>query len=314
MIEQLRFPTVSFSISLLIVTAGCQSTDESASQPPVEAAPIAVAPTEANQTEEVLIEATRDEIAPIEAPLEEGFVRIFNGENFDGWYLKLRNDDEELAKRIFAIEDGMIHVFNDSFPDEYELNTGGNETHGLIYTEKVYSKYILRFDYKWGSRIANNFDDWQYDAGLYYHVIDDKIWPVGIEYQIRYDHTTGRNHTGDFIRPKGTRFVWHATEDGSHYLHPDDGGKRYKKKSWQLYAKPTENFNALNGEWNECEVIVMGDEYAIHKLNGEVVNMAVKLKPDAGIFGFQSETAEIFYRNIRIKELEESIPAEEFLD
>ncbi|MEM7791723.1 MAG: DUF1080 domain-containing protein [Verrucomicrobiota bacterium] len=311
MIEPLRLLTltVPFSITLLIVAAGCQSTDESASQPPAEAEAIGAASVEAGKGEKTLIEAKRVEAAP----LEEGFVRIFNGENFDGWYLKLRNDDQELAKRVFAIKDDMIHVFDDSFPDEYELNTGGNETHGLIYTEKVYSKYILRFDYKWGSRIANNFDEWQYDAGLYYHVIDDKIWPVGIEYQIRYDHTTGRNHTGDFIRPKGTRFVWHATEDGSHYLHPDDGGTRYKKRSWQLYAKPTENFNALNGEWNECEVIVMGNEYAIHKLNGEVVNMATRLKPNSGIFGFQSETAEIFYRNIRIKELEESIPAEEFL-
>jgi len=57
----------------------------------------------------------------------------------------------------------------------------------------------------------------------------------------------------------------------------------------------------------------MGDEYAIHKLNGEVVNMVFSPKPSKGIIGFQSETAEIFYRNIQIKEFKESIPAETYL-
>lgn len=259
-------------------------------------------------------QAVYDEPSVVKAEVPDGFERIFNGENFDGWYLKIRSDDDELAKKVFSIKDGMVHVFNDAFPDEYELNTGENKTHGLFYTEKSYDKYILRFEYKWGDRLANNFDQWQYDAGLYYHVTNDRIWPVGIEYQIRYDHINDRNYTGDFIRPGGTAFDWYSTLDGKSYLHPKDGGVVSNNKGWLLFAAQTDNFNGLNGEWNQCEVIVMGSHYAIHKLNGEVVNMAVNLKPSAGIFGFQSETAEIFYRNIMIKELDEMIPAEAFLD
>jgi len=34
-----------------------------------------------------------------------------------------------LARKVFAIERGMVHVFNDQFPDEYELDTGENGTH-----------------------------------------------------------------------------------------------------------------------------------------------------------------------------------------
>lgn len=41
-----------------------------------------------------------------------------------------------------------------------------------VYANQKYSKYILRFEYKWGTKIANNFDAYQYDAGCYYHVID----------------------------------------------------------------------------------------------------------------------------------------------
>jgi len=246
----------------------------------------------------------------------EGYEMIFNGENLDGWYIKLKNDDEELGKKVFAVEDGMVHVFNDAFPDEYNLGVPANDTHGQLYTKKSYSRYILRFEYKWGKRIANNFAKWQYDAGVYYHIIDDKIWPTGIEYQIRYDHTKERNHTGDLIRPEGTAYDWYASkngEDGETYLHPDKGGKPGGDGEWLHHAAPTDNHNALNDKWNQCEIIVMGGEYAIHKLNGDVVNMAFNLKPEAGIIGFQSETAEIFYRNIMITEFEEHMPAKMFL-
>lgn len=249
----------------------------------------------------------------VKATSNKGFKTIFNGKNWDGWYLKIKSGDEAMAKKVFAIEDGMVHVFGDSFPDEYKLNTGENDTHGLFYTEKTYSKYILRFEYKWGDKKVNNFGQWQYDAGVYYHVIDDNIWPVGIEYQIRYNHKTSRNHSGDLIRPAGANYDWFCTEDGETYLHPDKGGIPEVKTHWYHHASPTKKFNAVNDKWNKCEIIVMGDEYAIHKLNGKVVNMAFNLEPGAGIFGFQAETAEMFYRNIKIKEFDEIIPAEVFL-
>jgi len=57
----------------------------------------------------------------------------------------------------------------------------------------------------------------------------------------------------------------------------------------------------------------MGDEYSIHILNGEIVNMVFSPSPSKGIIGFQSETAEILFRNITIKEFETAKPAEHFL-
>ena len=244
---------------------------------------------------------------------DAGFVYIFNGKDFDGWYIKIRNESNTLAGKVYGITDGMVHVFNESFPDEYELNTDENHTHGMLYTKKSYSKYILRFEYKWGERIANNFEAWHYDAGVYYHVYDDKIWPGGIEYQVRYNHIEKSNHTGDLIRG-GVELNWFSNADESHYLNPHEGAVDSDKEHWMLLAAPTQNYNALNDEWNQCEVIVMGDAYLIHKLNGEVVNMATNLSLSEGIIGFQAETAEIFYRNIRIKEFDEVIPAEQFLN
>ena len=242
---------------------------------------------------------------------DEGFVNLYNGENFDGWYLKIRNGDDELAKKVFCIaEDGVLHVYRD-LPDSSELNTGVNDTHGMIWTDKSYSKYIFRFEYKWGTKILNNFSSYQYDAGCYYHVFDDNIWPKGIEYQVRYNHLEDQNHTGDFWAASAD-IQWYAGDDGT-FLLPSDGGKPQPIKSGEHLCKTGVPFNALNGEWNKCEIIVMGDAYSIQKLNGEIVNMATDLSVGEGIIGLQSETAELFYRNIMIKEFDEEIPMEVFL-
>jgi hypothetical protein len=107
--------------------------------------------------------------------------------------------------------------------------------------------------------------------------------------------------------------VW-KWADGKTFLHPNKGGEATEVKGWMHQASATANYNALNDKWNQCEIIVMGDQYTIHKLNGDVVNIAVNLTPGEGIIGFQSETAEIFYRNIIIKEFDEIVPMKTFLE
>ena len=249
-------------------------------------------------------------LAQDESAASDGFEKIFNGENWDGWYLKIREGDEELANKVFAIEDGVVHVFKDQ-PDKEELDTGKNATHGLFYTHKKYSKFILKFEYKWGKKITNNFQQWQYDAGCFYHVVDDKIWPKGVEYQVRYNHLKDKNHTGDLII-SGVKAKWYSNDDKKFCL-PKDGGTPKTYKDWFYLGAPDVEHNALNDKWNQCEVIVMADQYIIHKLNGEIVNMATDLSVSEGVIGFQAETAEIFYRNIEIKEFDEVVPMETFL-
>ena len=248
--------------------------------------------------------------SPTFAKKKNGFVSLFNGKDWTGWNLKIRSGDEELAKKVFAIENGMVHVFK-NFPENYELNTKKNSTHGLFYTQKRYSKFIFRFEYKWGKNICNNFDQFQYDAGMYYHVYNDAIWPKGIEYQVRYDNTTNTNHTGDYWAA-GTTFQWYADANGK-FLLPKDGGIAQPIKNGEHLALAKAKYNALNNKWNKCEIIVMGDKYSIHKLNGVIVNMATNLSVSKGIIGLQAETAEIYYRKIEIKELNKFIPMEKFI-
>ena len=241
---------------------------------------------------------------------DNGYKPLFNGRDFTGWNLAIRSGDAQEARKVFAIEHGMVHVFK-NHPDSFNLDKGKNLTHGLMYTKKEYERFSFRFEYKWGTKVMNNFSQFQYDAGMYYHVYNDKIWPYGLEYQIRYNHLENRNHTGDYWAAK-TGMQWYSA-DGETFSLPADGGQPQPIKNGEHRAKRDAPFHALDGQWNQCEVIVMGDQYSIHKLNGEVVNMATDLSVRKGIIGLQSETAEIYYRNIEIKEFKKFIPAKAFL-
>ncbi len=241
---------------------------------------------------------------------DEGFVSLFNGKDLNNWTLKLRNGDTAEARRVYTVENGMVHVYRD-YPDSAGMVVNKNATHGLFYTKKSYSRFIFRFEYKWGKKIFNNFHQFQYDAGCYYHVFNDKIWPDGIEYQVRYNHLTGKNHTGDFWA-SNTLFQWYADTVKNQFRPQVKGGIAIAKRAGEHRGADVP-FHALDDQWNTCEVIVMGNQYAIHKLNGRLINYATDLSVGEGLIGLQSETAEIFYRNIQIKELKEAIPAETFL-
>jgi hypothetical protein len=243
--------------------------------------------------------------------VEENYTVLYNSSDLSNWNLMCRGSDPELPFKVFTPDDnGKLHVFKD-IPDSAGLNIGLNETHGMMFTKKTYSMYSFKFEYKWGKKIYNNFDKYQYDAGVYYHTFKEAVWPRGIEYQIRYNHILDRNHTGD-IWNSGSSFDWIAGPDTT-YLPVEKGGIKQERRQGEHRCLANASFNALNNKWNQCEIIVMGSEYAIHKLNGQVVNVITDQAHSEGIIGMQSETAEILYRDIKIKEFTKSIPIDKFL-
>ena len=248
---------------------------------------------------------------------DDGYVNLYNGKNMDNWNIMCRDKTEGLAARVFtAGENSEMHVFKD-FPDKYGFKENKSGTHCMFFTNESYSRYSFKFEYKWGTKRYNNFDQFQYDAGLYFHVFDVAIWPKGIEYQVRYNHIKNQNHTGD-IWNSGADFDWTADNTNEEpksrtYLSQKDGGIAQEHRQGEHKAYKDASFHALDGQWNQCEVIVMGNKYAIYKLNGVVVNVLTNLSHSEGPIGLQAETAEIFYRNIKIKEFKENLPIENFL-
>ena len=245
--------------------------------------------------------------------VESGFKPLFNGKNFDDWELLLRDGTPEEAKKVYTIiEDGVLHFFRDLPAGSGNGPERRNAFHGVMATKKSYSKYHLKFEYKWGEKLVNNYDQYQYDAGVFYHIMKLEVFPKGLQYQVRFNHLENKNHSGDFIASR-VKMQWYS-KDGKTFELRSKGGKPQPSKTGQHYGVKDASFNGLNDQWNVCEIIVMDNEYAIHKLNGKLVNMATNLEPSEGPIALEAETGEIFWRNIQIKEFEKVIPADVFLE
>ena len=242
---------------------------------------------------------------------EDGYSPLLNGKDFDEFKIMQRNATQKEAQLIYRYSpQGELHLFRD-LPTGTGVKTNKNGTHGILYTKKSYSRYSLKFEYKWGTKIFNNHQDYQYDSGLIYHIQKLKIWPSALQYQIRYNHIENRNHTGDIVA-SDIPIKW-TSKDGNTFEFLTKGGKPQSVKGTQHYAHKDAKFHGLNGKWNTCEIIVMGNQWAIHKLNGKIINVATKLGASQGAIAFEAETAEIIWRNIRIKEFDKDLPLEPFL-
>ena len=73
-------------------------------------------------------------------------------------------------------------------------------------------------------------------------------------------------------------------------------------------AAPSKNMAKPAGEWNRYVITCKGNQLTV-KLNGEQIidleldKSAVKDRPQEGHIGFQDEAKRVWYRNVRIKEL-----------
>ena len=242
---------------------------------------------------------------------DEGFVPLFNGRDFQNWVLLLRDGTASEAQKVFTIDDGgILHFFRD-LPKDAGSKTRINAFHGVMVTKKSYNRYHLKFEFKWGDKLVNNYREFQYDAGVFYQIDVVKVFPIGLQYQIRYNHLEDSNHVGDFWAA-GVQMQWYS-EDGKTFKLPSDGGVKQPFKMGEHQALADARSHGLNGEWNSCEIVVMDNKYAIHKLNGQIVNLATDLGSSEGPIALEAETGEILWRNIEIKEYEEPVPMERFL-
>ena len=246
-------------------------------------------------------------ILPILAQDEEGFVPLFDGKTLDGWKAARADGDNPGAFSVNE-EEQAIQTYLGK-----EANS--KQATDCLNTEKEYSHFILKLEYKWvGKRFAPRAK-WDRDSGLLFHVHGDlkKVWPLCLEMQIGESpgdkphgrRSAGRFHTGDlFVLGKGLRTDT-ATSDEKSYdpeVEPVTGTSIETKLGAE---KPM-------GEWNEMELHVHGSEKAVFIFNGETVletsNFTQVIDGETvplekGRIGLQAEWAEVMFRNIRIKEL-----------
>ncbi|YCM46384.1 DUF1080 domain-containing protein [Verrucomicrobiaceae bacterium 227] len=233
---------------------------------------------------------------------EDGFQPLFDGKSLEGWKSAHSKGEGDWGPfRVNEVEKA-IHVYKGE-------EAGSKQSSDCLNTEKEYSHFTLRLEYKW---LENRFEpraDHDRDAGLLFHVHGNltKVWPLSMEMQI--GETPGgrfgakRYHTGDLfvlggnLRCKTTKTKGRYDPDG-------------KLEAGRHCATPL-GVEKPKGEWNEMEIVVEGARKAVFKLNGVVVHeiQDLEMKIDdkwvplsKGRIGIQAEWAELLYRNIRIKE------------
>lgn len=235
---------------------------------------------------------------------EDGFTPIFDGKTLEGWKSARSKGEGDWGPFRINEKESAIHVYKGE-------EAGSKQNSDCLVSDKEYSRYVLKLEYKWVEKRFEPRADWDRDAGLLFHVHGDltKVWPLSMEMQI--GETPGdkfvkkRFHTGDlFVLGKDLRCK--TTKTDNVY---DPEGELVESRSC-----PTKlGVEKPHGEWNEMEIIVDGAEKATFKLNGEVVFViqdmtqkvdGKKVPLDKGHIGLQAEWAELMYRNIRIKEME----------
>ncbi|HLA73468.1 MAG TPA: DUF1080 domain-containing protein [Steroidobacteraceae bacterium] len=233
-----------------------------------------------------------------------GWKPIFNGKNLSGWsvhYASKTAADAPPATSIFEVKNGEIHAY----PTQ---KAGTEQPNAYLLTNADYKDYVISLEYKWGEKKYPPRLEQVRDAGLLYNVYREipANWPASFEAQIQEGDTGDSwavsSQLSSFVDPKA-----------GFYALPENGGvPTTVGKNGDFQRTRHSRVNEYPG-WNTLEVIVRGDR-ATHIVNG-LVNMRVSdfkgwdpatnswVKIDHGKIALQAESAELAYRNIKIRSL-----------
>jgi hypothetical protein len=225
-------------------------------------------------------------------PSEEGWISLFNGENLDGWVVKVTGHEAgENPGDIFRVEDGLLTVSYDAY-DTFDADFGH------IFTEKSYTNYRFRCEYRFIGEQVANAPKWAYrNSGIMFHSQPadsmelDQKFPDSLEYQFlgAFDH--------DEFRPSGSLFLVGNAAD-------------YEGEEVRKNVKTT--FQALPlGEWVQAELVV-NDALVRFYLNGELVLELTNPRErdgtplTSGHIALQAESHPVQFRNIEILPMEKT--------
>ncbi len=231
---------------------------------------------------------------------DPGWTPLLNGKNFDGWYTFLpstgKNSD---PKKVFKMENGMVHILDIPESDE-------KQEFGYLSTEKEFSNCRLRVEYKWGTKRFVPNDINKRDSGfLYFFNGPDKIWPRALEFQIQ------ETDTGDLWILDGMKITTKIETEGLP-MYVLSGPLRTQNRGRIIKFG---DFEDRNG-WNQLELILDGDKIT-QIVNGRAVMRAWDIKQPSpqdpnqdipvtsGRLMLQAEGAEVWFRNLQMKRLEE---------
>ncbi len=216
---------------------------------------------------------------------------LFNGENLDGWDIKIRGFElNDNHKNTFRVEDGLLKV---SY-DEYETF---DDKFGHIFYQEPFSHYKLRVEYRFVGEQVEGGAGWAYrNNGIMFHSQSaesmelNQDFPVSIEAQLLGGDGEGDRSNFNVCTP-GT----HVEIDGllrtDHCIN--SGG-------------PTFHGN----QWVTVELHVFGDSIVHHIIENDTVftygNLIISETGEPlskGYIALQAESHPTQFRKIEIMDL-----------
>lgn len=217
-------------------------------------------------------------------PPHKKAVALFDGKDLKSFdvFLKTRglNSDPE---HVFQVEDGVVHV-------------SGKEM-GYIITKDEYKNFYLRAEFKWGEGTYGDRAGKARDSGILYHIEgEQKVWPRSVEFQIL------EGGTGDIWLTDGAALT---SKDGKRVTGPP--GKAMKidrfgkgpSENVVGFRDPVGEVEKPHGEWNVLELVIDGNDVKQY-VNGKLANEGTDPSPASGKILFQSEGAELYFRDMKL--------------
>lgn len=241
-------------------------------------------------------------------------IKLFNGRDLDGWYTYTAQTQYE-NPGIFTVVDGMLRVSG---------GAGDTAYYGGIITKQAYANYRLTFDYKWGGPTYGNRKGKSRDSGVLLHCIgpnEKSPWMTSYEYQIIEGGTgdilvVNATKKDDAGNPATLLLTSEGVVDGRQKYYKaggetisyKDGGRhnwwgRDPKWTDTLGVRGPQDVESPFGQWTRCEIVCRGDTLEFY-VNGKLVNRAWGLNVTKGKILFQTEGAEVWFRNIELTQLD----------
>ncbi|MFP4366918.1 MAG: DUF1080 domain-containing protein [Bacteroidales bacterium] len=216
---------------------------------------------------------------------------LFNGENLDGWDIKIRGFElNENHNNTFFVEDGLLKV---SY-DEYERF---DNKFGHIYYEEPFSHYKLRVEYRFVGEQVEGGPGWAYrNNGIMFHsqspesIEIDQDFPASIEAQLLGGDGESERSNFNVCTPE-THVVIDGELRTEHCINSDS--------------------DTYHGDqWVEVELHVYGDSIVHHIIENDTVLTYTDLQLSAtgeplekGYIALQAESHPTEFRKIEILDL-----------
>jgi len=254
-----------------------------------------------------------------DAPVEKDEWRIlFNGKDLSGWDTYLgplySEEKEDFDGRSVGLNNDPFRVFTVVTVDGKSALRISGQMFGGVSTVDSFENYHLQLQFKWGEAKHKPRNKDKRDSGVLYHAHGKQgsewfFWMKSQEFQVQ------EGDCGDYWPLQCEVDVKVSMNPDSSFRYDPEGTLKHFGSTSSVgtnIKKFPDDMEKPNGEWNTLDLYTFGQR-SIHVVNGTVVMRLEnsreiiddKVVPlTKGKIQIQSEGAEVYYRDIKIRSIE----------